>query len=124
VKFLIRLIVNGAAFYYMAKYIPGIHASDFWHAVLAAFIFGVVNAIIRPVLLFLTFPLTMVTVGLFVLVVNGLMFWLATWIAPGFKVDGLVPALEGGLIMTVIGMITSALLKEHRRRRPIGRATS
>ncbi len=110
--FLIRLLINGIVFYLIARYVPGIHANGFGSAVLAAFIFGIVNAIIRPIVLLLTLPFTIITLGLFVIIVNALMFWLATWIAPGFKVDGFVPALIGGIIMAIVGMITNQVFKE------------
>ncbi|HLI96571.1 MAG TPA: phage holin family protein [Candidatus Baltobacteraceae bacterium] len=116
--FLIRLLINGIAFYLIARYVPGIHANGFGYAVLAAFIFGIVNAIVRPIVLLLTLPFTIITLGLFIIVVNALMFWLATWISPGFKVDGFVPALIGGIIMAIVGMITNAVFKEQADRAP------
>jgi putative membrane protein len=110
--FLLRLLINGIVFYLIAMYVPGIHTTGVAAAVLAAFIFGIVNAIVRPIVLLLTLPLTIVTLGLFIIIVNALMFWLATWIAPGFKVDGFTPALYGGIIMMIVGIITNHLLKE------------
>jgi putative membrane protein len=110
--FLLRLLINGIVFYLIAMYVPGIHTNGFGAAVLAAFIFGIVNAIVRPIVLLLTLPLTIVTLGLFIIIVNALMFWLATWIAPGFKVDGFTPALIGGIIMMIVGIVTNHLLKE------------
>lgn len=110
--FLLRLLINGIAFYLLAMYVPGIHTNGVGSAVLAAFIFGIVNAIVRPIVLLLTLPLTIVTLGLFIIIVNALMFWLATWIAPGFKVDGFMPALIGGIVMTIVGIVTNHLLKE------------
>jgi putative membrane protein len=113
--FLIRLLINGIVFYLIALYVPGIHANSFAAAVLAAFIFGIVNAIIRPLVLLLTLPFTILTLGLFVIIVNALMFWLATWIAPGFTVHGFRAALIGGIIMTIVGLITTHVFKEERR---------
>lgn len=110
--FLLRLLINGIVFYCIALYVPGIHASGFGAAVLAAFIFGIVNAIIRPIVLLLTLPISILTLGLFVIIVNALMFWLTTWIAPGFHVDGFTPALIGGIIMTIVGIITNHLFRE------------
>lgn len=110
--FLLRLLINGIVFYCIALYVPGIHANGFGAAVLAAFIFGIVNAVVRPIVLLLTLPFTIVTLGLFIIVVNALMFWLATWITPGFKVDGFTPALIGGIIMMIVGFITNHLLRE------------
>ncbi len=115
-NFLLRLIINGIAMYLIAAFVPGIHAAGLGAAIFAAFIFGIVNAVIRPIVLLLTLPLTVITLGLFVIIVNALMFWLATWIAPGFKVDGFGPALIGGIIMAVVGIITNHLLKERSAR--------
>ncbi len=116
-NFLLRLLINGIVFYCIALYVPGIHAAGFGAAVFAAFIFGIVNAIVRPIVLVLTLPLTIVTLGLFIIVVNALMFWLATWIAPGFKVDGFTPALIGGIIMMIVGIVTNHVLKERAVKR-------
>lgn len=110
--FLLRLIINGIVFYCLPYFIHGIHANGLGAAILAAFIFGIVNAIVRPVVLLLTLPFTILTLGLFIIIVNALMFWLATWIAPGFKVDGFMPALEGGIVMMIVGFITNHLLRE------------
>jgi putative membrane protein len=119
-NFLLRLIINGIVMYCIALYVPGIHTNGFGAALLAALIFGIVNAIIRPIVLLLTLPLTVITLGLFVIIVNALMFWLATWIAPGFKVDGFTPALIGGIIMAIVGIITNHLFKE----RPVRTTTA
>lgn len=110
--FLLRLLINGIVFYLIAMYVPGIHANGFGAAILAAFIFGIVNAVIRPIVILLTLPFTIITLGLFIIVVNALMFWLATWIAPGFHVDGFTPALIGGIIMTIVGILTNHLFRE------------
>ena len=114
--FLLRLLITAIVFYCLPYFVPGIHVSNFVAAVVAALIFGIVNAIIRPIVLVLTLPLTVVTLGLFVIIVNALMFWLATWISPGFKVDGFVPALEGGIIMMIVGLVTNHLFRESRVR--------
>jgi|SRR5579884_1089984 len=115
--FLLRLLINGIVLYCIALYVPGVHANGLGSAVLAAFIFGIVNAVVRPIVLLLTLPLTVLTLGLFIIIVNALMFWLATWITPGFHVDGFRPALIGGIIMMIVGMITNHLFREERLRR-------
>ncbi|MDQ2873086.1 MAG: phage holin family protein [Candidatus Eremiobacteraeota bacterium] len=113
---IIRLIINAIAFYLIAMYVPGIHANSFTAALIAAIIFGIVNAIIRPLLLLITLPLTVITLGLFIIVVNALMFWLTAAIAPGFHVYGFVPALEGAIIMMIVSFIVSHLFKSEVRR--------
>jgi len=114
---IIRLIVNAVAFYLIATYVPGFHVASFTAALIAAIIFGIVNAIIRPIVLLITLPLTLVTLGLFIIIVNALMFWLTAYLAPGFKVDGFGPALEGAIIMMIVSFIVSHLFKSEDERR-------
>jgi putative membrane protein len=116
-NFLLRFLINAIALYCIARYVPGIHANGIGTALLAALIFGIVNAIVRPIVLLLTLPLTIVTLGLFVFIVNALMFWLATWITPGFTVHGFRAALIGAIIMMVVGFITNHLLRGNRMAR-------
>jgi|SRR5579884_1559079 len=113
---LIRLIINAIVFYLIAIYVPGFHISGWTAAIIAAVIFGLVNAIIRPVVLLLSLPATILTLGLFVIIVNALMFWLTVWITPGFKVDGFMPALIGGIIMTIVSIITNHVFKAESSR--------
>jgi putative membrane protein len=113
---LLRLLVNAVAFYLIAMYLPGFHVASFTSALIAALIFGVVNAIVRPLLLLITLPLTVLTLGIFVLVVNALMFWLTAWIAPGVRVDGFGPAFIGAIIMMIVSFLTSQLFKSETAR--------
>ena len=106
-QLLIRLVINALAFWLIAKYVPGFHMAGMWTPLIAAVIFGIVNAIVRPIVLLITLPLTVVTLGLFIIIVNALMFWLVTWITPNFKVDGFGPALIGAIIMMVVSFIVS-----------------
>lgn len=117
--FLLRLLITAIVFYCLPYFVPGIHVSNFVAAVIAALIFGIVNAVIRPLVLLLTLPLSVITLGLFVLVVNALMFWLVTWIAPGIRVDTFTAALIGAVIMMVVGYIVNHIFKgEAVSRRP------
>lgn len=113
---IIRLIINAIAFYLIAIYVPGFHIASFTTAIIAAVIFGLVNAIIRPLVLLLTLPATILTLGLFIIIVNALMFWLTVWITPGFKVDGFVPALIGAVIMMIVSLLTNHLFKAEAAR--------
>jgi len=108
---LIRLLLNALAFWLIAKYVPGFHMSGAWTPLIAAIIFGIVNAIVRPIVLLLTLPLTIVTLGLFIIIVNALMFWLVTWITPNFKADGFGPVLIGAIIMMIWSLIVSHVFK-------------
>lgn len=115
-NFILRLLINALAFYAIARYVPGFHVSNFTAALIASFIFGIVNAIVRPLVLLITLPLTILTLGIFVLIVNALMIWLTALVAPGLRIDGFEPAFIGGLIMLVVSLLTSHLLKSEERR--------
>jgi putative membrane protein len=106
----IRFIINAIAFYLIATYVPGFHIHSFGTALIAALIFGIVNAIVRPILFLITLPLTIVTLGLFIIVLNALLFWLTVVLVPGFTVDGFTPALIGAIIMMIVSFLTSHLL--------------
>lgn len=110
----LRFIINAIVFYLIARYVPGFHIASFTSALIAALIFGVVNAIIRPIVFLITLPLTIVTLGLFIIIVNALMFWITVSWAPGFTVDGFGPVLIGAIIMMIVGFLTNHLLAEPR----------
>jgi putative membrane protein len=117
--FLIRLVVNAAALFLIA-YVPlvqGIHVSGFGGALIAALILGIVNAILRPILVILSLPLEIVTLGLFTLVINALLFWLVGALHVGLTVDGFWPAFWGALVMAIISWILSLLTRGLEGRR-------
>jgi putative membrane protein len=87
----------------------GVQVSSVGVAVVAAAILGILNALVRPILIFLTLPLTIVTFGLFLFVINALLFWLAGAIVPGFRVDSFGSALIGSLIVSVISLIVHSI---------------
>ena len=120
--FLVRLIVNAIAFYLIAMYVPGFHVANFAAAIIAALIFGIVNAIVRPIVLLITLPFTIITLGLFVLIVNALMFWLTSWLAPGVRVDGFGPAFIGAMIMMIVSFVTSQIFKSQAETRVVPRS--
>jgi putative membrane protein len=124
---LIRWIINAVALGVAATLIQGIHIDGGWQVlVITAFIFGLVNALIRPLVTLLTCPLIILTLGLFTLVVNAGMLLLASRLAGlmgiGFIVDGFWPALWGGLIISIVSAILSMVLKDERERRRARRA--
>jgi putative membrane protein len=123
VYLLLRLAINAAALLAAAWLVPGIHlgaarghptANEWVTLVLVALIFGLVNAVIRPIVFVLTLPLTILTLGLFTFVLNALMLLLTSWIAQGmelgFRVSGFLPALLGALIVSVVSYVLSHLL--------------
>ena len=115
-KLLLRWLINGVALYVAAELVPGIHADGGWQVLLfMALIFGLVNALVRPILKFLTCPLIMLTLGLFTLVVNALMLMLASWLGRqlglGFYVAGFWPAdFLGALVISVVSFVLTMLI--------------
>jgi len=123
-KLLIRWIISALALFVAAWLVPGIAVEgNGWvvYAVMAV-ILGLVNAIVRPLLKLLTCPLILLTLGLFVLVINGITLWLASsiainWFNVGFYVDGFWSALLGALIVSIVTVILSALVREDEKDR-------
>ncbi|BDE05817.1 hypothetical protein WPS_10930 [Vulcanimicrobium alpinum] len=107
--FVIRLVVNAAALLVVAYLVPGIHVSGFVGALIAALILGIVNAVLKPILVLLSLPLEILTLGLFTLVINALLFWLVGAIGFGMRVDGFWPAFWGALVMSIVSWILSAI---------------
>jgi putative membrane protein len=108
---LISLLLNAVALIITSKIVPGIVVEDFGIAVLAAIIIGLVNTFIRPLLLILTAPINLLTLGLFTFVINALMLYLASLIVPGFVVDGAWAAILGAIVLSIVSTILSSLAK-------------
>jgi putative membrane protein len=107
--FLAHLILTAAALLLVAKVVSGVEVQGFGSALIGALVLGLVNAIVRPVMVFLTLPFTLVTFGLFLFVVNALMLWLMAAIVPGVRIHGFVPALLGSLLLTLLNIVIAAL---------------
>jgi putative membrane protein len=105
--FAIRWMLNAAALMLVAYLYPGVQVDSVGWAIVGALVLGLVNAVVRPILLFLTLPVTILTLGLFIFVVNALMFWLAAELVRGFHVEGFWAALVGSLLYSFITLITS-----------------
>ncbi len=91
-------------------YSSGVQVASFGSALIAAAVIGLLNAIVRPVLVILTLPVTIVTLGLFLFVINALMFWAASGLLGGFHVTGFVAALIGSLLYSVLGLLIEGAL--------------
>jgi putative membrane protein len=114
--FLIRLVVNAIALIAVAYIVPGIHVYGIGGALLAALILGIVNAVIRPILIIISLPLSILTLGLFVLVINALLFWFVGALHVGLYVDGFWPAFWGALVMAIVSGLLSMLTGRDERR--------
>ena len=115
--FLIRLIVNAIALWVVTLVVPGISASGPAGLIIAALILGIVNAILKPILVLLSLPLELLTLGLFTLVINALLFWLVGALHVGLEVDGFWPAFWGALVMAIVSWVLSFLTRGAEERR-------
>jgi len=120
-SFLIRWMINTIALSAAVQVIPGIHFTDGPIQLLAvALVFGVVNAVLRPILTVLSCPLVLLTLGLFTLVINGVMLMLTARLAAiwdlGFRVDGFWPAFWGGLVVGLVSLMLALLVSGDQRR--------
>ena len=112
---LARWIVNAGALLLVAYLYSGVQVHDFVSALVAALVLGLVNAIIRPILVILTLPVTLLTLGLFLFVINALLFWGVAELVSGFAVSGFWAALVGSILYSIITLITSWLLFPKRK---------
>jgi len=103
-KLIVKWLLSAAALMAVAYLYSGVVVSSFGAALLAAFVIGLFNMVLRPLLVLLTLPVTLVTLGLFLFVVNALMFWAAAGVLQGFHVQGFAAALLGSLIYSVFGL--------------------
>jgi len=117
-RFLTRVLVNGIAIFIVANYISsGFAVSGVGGALAAALILGIINAIIRPILLFLTLPINLLTVGLFTFVINGLMLQLTAMVVKGVSVSGFWSAVWASILISIVSMfINSLIMPQHRKR--------
>ncbi len=109
--FLIRLLVHMVAILLIAYLLPNVIRVDgVLPALIAAFLLGILNAVIRPILVILTFPLTLLTLGLFLLVINGLMLWVVAALVKGFYVNDFWGAFFGSILISILSWILSRFL--------------
>jgi putative membrane protein len=111
-----RWIINAAALLLVAYVYPAVHVESFFTALAAALVLGLINAVIRPLLVLLTLPVTLLTLGLFLFVINALLFWFVAEIVRGFSVPGFIAALIGSILYSLITLVTSWLLFPKRER--------
>ena len=109
-KILAKWLLSATALLAVAYLYSGVQVESFGSALIAAFVIGLFNAVLRPVLVILTLPVTIVTVGLFLFVINALMFWAAASVLSGFHVTGFGAALLGSLIYSLLGLLIESAL--------------
>lgn len=108
--FFLRLIITALGLWVADALLPGIVITGTGALIVSALLLGIVNAVIRPILLILTLPLTVLTLGLFILIVNGISLGLVAWLVPGFHIAGLLSATLGAIIVGLTGWAASAFV--------------
>ncbi len=110
-KILVRWLLLAAALLLVANLYSGVTVESFGSALIAALVLGLFNTLVRPLLVLLTLPVTLLTLGLFLFVINALMFWAAANVLDGFSVTGFAAALIGSLIYSVCGIVIDAAME-------------
>jgi putative membrane protein len=109
--FLIRWMVTTVAVYAAERLLPGIRCDSTWALFAASLLLGIINAFVRPVLMLLSLPFIVVTMGLFIFVVNGLLLWLVAALIPPFHVDGFWDAFFGSIIISLVSWVLSSFFR-------------
>jgi len=110
-KIIVRWMLLAAALLLVAYLYPGVSVQSFGSAMIAAFVLGLLNTLLRPILVILTLPVTLLTLGLFLFVINALMFYFAASMLEGFHVTGFMAALIGSLLYSVCGVVIDAAME-------------
>lgn len=110
-KLVLRIIINALALLAITQFVQGFHVDNFYHALIAAFVIGLLNAVVRPILILLTLPITIVTLGLFIFVINALLMLFASSFLQGFAIDGFWTAMFAAIILFAVSLATNWLLK-------------
>ena len=112
VKLLVKWSLSAVALMFLTYLLPGIMVKSFGSALLAAAVIALLNSIVRPILIVLTLPVTVVTLGLFLLVINALMFWLAGSMLSGFEVSSFWWALAGAIVYSLLSMVVDMAMQQ------------
>ena len=110
-KLIVRWLLLAAALLLVAHLYPGVTVKSFGSAMIAALVLGLLNTLLRPILVVLTLPVTLITLGLFLFVINALMFYFAASMLEGFHVNGFTAALIGSLIYSLCGMVIDVAME-------------
>lgn len=110
-KLLLRWLIVALVLLAATQFVTGFHVANFYAALVAALVPGLLNAIVRPVLVVLTLPVTVVTLGLFLFIINGFLIWFMSSFVKGVTVDGFLPALFVAILLWATGVVTNFFLK-------------
>jgi putative membrane protein len=108
--FFLRLLISALGMWLASAIVPGVYVAGVGTLLIAALLLGVVNAIVRPMLVILTLPITIMTLGLFLFVVNAAMLGLVAWLLPGFTITGFWSALGASVVVSLVGWVASSFI--------------
>src|SRR5207237_4065260 len=106
---ILKLIINAIAVFTASYLLPGVHVKNFTTAIIVAIVLGLLNLILKPILVILTIPITILTLGLFLLIINAIIVMVCSGLVSGFKVDGIIYALLFSLVVSLIGYVMESL---------------
>lgn len=109
---LLHWLLSAIALILVSKIVPGFYVMGIWPALIASLVIGLLNASVGLALKIVTFPLSILTLGIFLLVINGLMLLIASAVVPGFKIAGFTPAFLGAVVLALLGMVIRAIVKD------------
>ncbi len=113
VKLILRIVINALAIWVASLIVSGITlAGGIWGIIVVSVIFGLINGLIKPIIKLFSLPLIVVTLGLFTLIINALLFWLTSWLTSYLVVDGFIPALIGSVIVSLVSWLLSMFLDD------------
>ncbi len=107
---LVKWLVSALAILFVGNFLPGIHVPDFTIALIVALVLGIMNAVIRPILLIITLPINILTLGIFTFILNGFMLWLVDFFLVGIVIDGFWWAVIGAVVISLLTMIGNWLI--------------
>jgi putative membrane protein len=116
VNLVLSWLVNTVGLWVATKIVPGVFVEDTDALIVAALVIGLINAVVRPILAFITFPITVLTLGLFYFVLNGAMLYLAAEILPGFALEGMVTAVVAAIVMSVVATVLHLFVRPKKKR--------
>jgi putative membrane protein len=110
VRLVTKVLITVLALFLVARYVPGIEVSGFYTALIVAVLLGLINLTLKPILILLTLPINLLTLGLFTFVINALLFWFVSTFVDGFTVDGFLPAFFGALVVSIVNWLGAKIL--------------
>jgi putative membrane protein len=112
IQAIVQVVLNGVAILIASRIVPGIHyTGDLVYLLVVGLVFGLVNLLVKPIVSFFSLPLIILTLGLFYLVINGLMLYLSTFFLSRLTIDGCLPAILGGLVIAVVNWLVRAFTR-------------